>query len=259
MNHRFISIIKRSGSPISPEIINTNNLIPDMEWRLGHELVQPGGCKELHFPLPNISQTTEKHRNALTAYFLGGKLFLVAIVQAVQGLESCPPPLPLLFHTQLHFMSCNVFTFLRKAHKKREHLPKPWFKIPHAWLEKPFSSWLAQSPWYCSQDREICRGSATRHLFNFGFAFWIESLGLTSHRGFPNGILIASQFSFWQTQTYLSLNLMSTTCFIRGRKIVTKIKIKNSAMGNTFKCKEFVWQGKKGVSWGLVSSAIPHY
>lgn len=51
MDHIFLSFIKGSGPHISPEIINTNNFIPDMEWRFGHELVQPGGSKELHFPL----------------------------------------------------------------------------------------------------------------------------------------------------------------------------------------------------------------
>lgn len=209
------------------------------------------------FPSPNISQTTEKHRNALNAHFLGEKCPLLSKQsKAWRAAHLHCHHCSTLSCTSCHAMYSHSYVRLTK---KKEHLPKPWFKIPHAWLEKPFSSWLAQSPWYCSQDREICRGSATRHLFNFGFALWIESLGLTSHRGFPNGILIASQFSFWQTQTYLSLNLMSTTCFIRGRKIVTKIKIKNSAMGNTFKCKEVVWQGKEGVSWGLVSSAIPHY
>lgn len=226
-----------------------------MKWSLGHELVQPDDCKELHFPLQTSHRqlrNTEMH----SLHVFWRKTILSCCCPSSPRLGELPTSTAMAVPHSCHAMyphSCARLT------EKKEHLPKPWFKMPHAWLEKPFSSWLAQSPWYCSQDREICRGSATRHLFNFGFAFWIESLGLTSHRGFPNGILIASQFSFWQTQTYLSLNLMSTTCFIRGRKIVTKIKIKNSAMGNTFKCKEVVWQGKKGVSWGLVSLAIPHY
>lgn len=52
---------------------------------------------------------------------------------------------------------------------------------------------------------------------------------------------------------------MSTTCFIRERKIVTKIKIKNRATGNTFKFKEAVWQGKEGVSWVFVSLVKLNY
>lgn len=42
-----------------------------MEWKFGHEFVQPSGCKELHFPLQTSHRQLRNTEMHLTPIFWG--------------------------------------------------------------------------------------------------------------------------------------------------------------------------------------------